>query len=101
MLTGYIVSGPLTSLVKIGGGIRPIVVGTVWRGLVSKVAASVVGKTLNVYIDYFQFKVGTQGGGEAILQSVYRLVECKADIAGTSLLLVDFKMLLTFLIRSL
>ncbi|GKB54970.1 hypothetical protein Tco_0905723 [Tanacetum coccineum] len=32
----YIASAPLTPLVKLGDGIRPIAVGTVWRRLVSK-----------------------------------------------------------------
>ena len=44
VLGSFITSAPLTPLIKPGGGIRPIAVGTVWRRLVSKVAASVVGK---------------------------------------------------------
>ncbi|GJW26690.1 putative reverse transcriptase domain-containing protein [Tanacetum coccineum] len=38
----FIASAPLTPLVKPGGGLRPIVVSTVWRRLVSKVASSLV-----------------------------------------------------------
>ncbi|GKA49189.1 putative reverse transcriptase domain-containing protein [Tanacetum coccineum] len=73
ILGEYIASAPLTPLVKPGGGIRPIVVGTVWRRLVSK------------------FGVGVSGGGEAILHVVNRLIEgCRDDI-GLSMLLVDFK----------
>ena len=60
VLGSYIASAPLTPLVKPGGGIRPIAVGTVWRRLVSKIATSVVGKTLNTYFEAFQFGVGTQ-----------------------------------------
>ena len=56
VLGGYIASAPVTPLVKPWGGIRPITVGTVWWRLVSKVGASVVGKTLHTY---FQFGVGT------------------------------------------
>nr|GEV57602.1 hypothetical protein [Tanacetum cinerariifolium] len=41
-LVEYIANAPLTPLVKPGGGIRPIVVGTVWRRLVSKVASSLI-----------------------------------------------------------
>ncbi|GJS84129.1 hypothetical protein Tco_0750670, partial [Tanacetum coccineum] len=37
LLGEYIASAPLTPLVKPGGGIRPIAVGTVWRRLVSKI----------------------------------------------------------------
>ncbi|CAL1360041.1 unnamed protein product [Linum trigynum] len=63
----YIASAPLTSLVKPGGGICPIVVGTVWRRLVSKVGACLVGPTLSGYFAGLQFGVGVSGGGEAIL----------------------------------
>ena len=91
MLGGYIASAPVTPLVKPWGGIRPITVGTVWWRLVSKVGASVVGKTLHTYFEDFQFGVGTQGGGEAILHSVNRLVKCKGDVVGFSMLLVDFQ----------
>ncbi|GJW81674.1 hypothetical protein Tco_0145649 [Tanacetum coccineum] len=38
----FIASAPLTPLVKPDGGLRPIAVGTVWRGLVSKVASSLI-----------------------------------------------------------
>ena len=61
-----------------------------WRRLASRVAASPVGKTMNAYFEDFQFGVGTQGGDETILHSVSRLVEYKGDVAGISLLLVDF-----------
>ena len=91
MLRGFIASAPLTSLVKPGGDIHLIVVGTVWWQLVSKVRVSVVGKTLHTYFEDFQFGVGTQGGGEAILHSVNRLVKCKGDVVGFSMLLVDFQ----------
>nr|GEX51598.1 hypothetical protein [Tanacetum cinerariifolium] len=50
--TKYIAGAPLTSLVKPGGGIHLIVVGTVWRRLVSKawylVDGTIVGDTLVV-----------------------------------------------------
>ncbi|GJW74528.1 hypothetical protein Tco_0133898 [Tanacetum coccineum] len=54
---------PLIPLVKPGYGIRPILVGTVWRHLVSK----------------------------AITQGVNRLIEDCGDDVGLSMLLVDFK----------
>nr|GEZ24782.1 hypothetical protein [Tanacetum cinerariifolium] len=59
----YIASAPLTPLVKPGGGIRLIVVGTVWRSIVFK----------------------------AILHAVNRLVEDRGDEVGLSMLLVDFQ----------
>ncbi|GJT47130.1 putative reverse transcriptase domain-containing protein, partial [Tanacetum coccineum] len=73
MLGKYISSAPLMPLVKPGGGIRPIVVGTVWRHLVSK------------------FGLGVSGGGEAILHAVNRLIEDRGDDVGLSMLLVDLK----------
>jgi hypothetical protein len=87
----YIASAPLTPLVKPGGGIRPIAVGTVWRRLVSKVASSSVGDSMNSYLQDFQFGVGVPGGCEAVLHSVNRLIESKGREVGLSMLLVDFK----------
>lgn len=46
----FIVSAPLTPLLKPGGGLRPIAVGTIWRRLVSKVAAYSVGKVMTSYL---------------------------------------------------
>ncbi|GJY65899.1 putative reverse transcriptase domain-containing protein [Tanacetum coccineum] len=74
-----------------GGGIRPIVVGTVWRRLVSKVASSSIGNSMNTYLQDFQFGVGVPGGCEAVLHSVNRLIESKGNEVGLSMLLVDFK----------
>ena len=47
----YIASAPLTPLVKPGGGIRPIAVGTVWQRLVSRVGAVMVGQSFGSYFD--------------------------------------------------
>ncbi|GJS42882.1 putative reverse transcriptase domain-containing protein [Tanacetum coccineum] len=69
ILGEYIASAPLTPLVKPGGGIRPIDIGTVWRRLVSKVA----------------------GRSEAILHFVNRLIVDYGDDVGLSMLLVDLK----------
>ncbi|GKB40002.1 putative reverse transcriptase domain-containing protein [Tanacetum coccineum] len=79
MLGEYIVSAPLTPLVKPGGGIRPIVVGIVWRRLVSKVSASMIGHYLYGYLDGLQFGVGVASGSEAILYSVNHLIEACGD----------------------
>ncbi|GJZ46361.1 hypothetical protein Tco_0593957 [Tanacetum coccineum] len=91
MLGEYIASAPLTPLVKPCGGIRPIAVGTVWRCLVSKVSAIMIGHSLDGYLDGLQFGVGVAGGSEAILHSVNRLIEACGDDIGLSMLLVDFK----------
>ncbi|GJX80911.1 putative reverse transcriptase domain-containing protein [Tanacetum coccineum] len=83
----YIASVPLTPLVKPGGGIRPIAVGTIWRRLISKVSVVLIGHSL----DDLQFGVGVSGGGEVILHAVNRLIEGRRDDVGLSMLLVDFK----------
>ncbi|GJV59257.1 hypothetical protein Tco_1465357 [Tanacetum coccineum] len=91
VLGGYIASAPLTPLVKPGGGIRPIAVGTIWRRLVSKVSATMIGHSLDGYLDGLQFGVGVPGGGKAILHAVNHLVEDRGDDVGLSMLLVDFQ----------
>ncbi|GJR66093.1 putative reverse transcriptase domain-containing protein [Tanacetum coccineum] len=87
----YIASAPLTPLVKPGGGIRPIAMGTVWRRLVYKVSAIMVVHSLDGYLNDLQFGVGVSGGGEPILHAVNRLVEDRGDEVGLSMLLVDFQ----------
>nr|GFA15365.1 hypothetical protein [Tanacetum cinerariifolium] len=91
MLGDYIASAPLTPLVKPGSGIRPIAMGTVWRHLVSKVNAVMIGHYLDGYLDGIQFGVGWSGGGDAIIHVVNRLIEGHGDDVGLSMLLVDFK----------
>ncbi|GJX54398.1 hypothetical protein Tco_0282767 [Tanacetum coccineum] len=91
MLGEYIASAPLTPLVKPSGGICPIAVGIVWRRLVSKVSATMIGHSLDGYLDGLQFGVGVLGAGEAILHTVNRLVEDRRDDVGLLMLLVDFK----------
>ncbi|GKA94486.1 hypothetical protein Tco_0816524 [Tanacetum coccineum] len=87
----YIASAPLTPLVKPGGGIRPIVVGTIRRHLVSKVCAITIGHSLDGYLDSLRFDVRVAGGSEAILHSVNRLIKACGDDVGLLILLVDFK----------
>ncbi|GKA68097.1 hypothetical protein Tco_0768014, partial [Tanacetum coccineum] len=91
MLGKYIASAPLTLLVKPGGGIRPIAVGTIWRRLVSKVSATMIGHSLDGYLVGLQFGVGVPGGGEAILHAVNHLVEDRGDDVGLLMILVDFQ----------
>nr|GEV09755.1 hypothetical protein [Tanacetum cinerariifolium] len=87
----YNASAPLTPLVKPGGGIRLIVVGTVWRRLVSRVCATMIGHSLDTYLNDLQFGVRVLGGGDAILHAVNRLIEDRSDDIGLSMLLVDFQ----------
>ncbi|GKC55965.1 hypothetical protein Tco_1083563 [Tanacetum coccineum] len=63
MLGEYIASAPLIPLVKPGGGIRPIDVGTIWRRLVSKVSDVMIAHSLDGYLDDLQFGVGVSGSG--------------------------------------
>ncbi|GKA13401.1 putative reverse transcriptase domain-containing protein, partial [Tanacetum coccineum] len=91
MLGEYIASVPLTPLVKPGGGIRPIAMGIVWRGLVSKVSAIMIGHSLDGYLDGLQFGVRVVGESETILHFVNRLIEAFGGDVGLSMLLVDFK----------
>ncbi|GJZ89332.1 putative reverse transcriptase domain-containing protein, partial [Tanacetum coccineum] len=84
-------NAPLTLLVKPGGGIRPIVVGLVWRRLVSKVSVVMIGHSLDGYLDDIKFGVGASGGSEDILHAVNRMIEDHGDDVGLSMLLVDFK----------
>nr|GEV89797.1 hypothetical protein [Tanacetum cinerariifolium] len=91
LLGEFIASAPLTPLVKPGGGIRPIAVGTVWRRLVSNVSALMISHSLDGYLDDLQFGVGVSGASEAILHAVNRLIKGRGDEVGLSMLLVDFK----------
>ncbi|GJT51648.1 putative RNA-directed DNA polymerase, eukaryota, reverse transcriptase zinc-binding domain protein, partial [Tanacetum coccineum] len=68
-----------------------LVMGTVWRRLVTKVSAVMIGHSLDGYLDDLQFGVRVSGGGEAILHAVNRLTEGRRDDVGLSMLLVDFK----------
>ncbi|GJX31972.1 putative reverse transcriptase domain-containing protein [Tanacetum coccineum] len=52
------------------GGIRPIAVGTVWRRLVSKVSATMIGHSLDGYLDGLQFGVGGSRRVEALIHAV-------------------------------
>ena len=62
-----------------------------WHKLVPKVVTLVVGKTMHAYSEDFQFGVGTQWGGEAILHFVNRLIECKGDLVCIYMLFMDFQ----------
>jgi hypothetical protein len=53
---------PLTALLKPGGGIHPIVVGSIWRHLISKVSMKEVDKDMTKYLNDFQFGVRVSGG---------------------------------------
>ncbi|XP_026378181.1 uncharacterized protein LOC113272583 [Papaver somniferum] len=90
VLRELIASAPLTPLLKSGGGLRPIVVGAIWRHLVSKVDAFSVGKDMLSYLGDYQFGVGVPVEGESILHVFNGLLELKGHSDRMSMLLIDF-----------
>ncbi|GKA93871.1 hypothetical protein Tco_0815857 [Tanacetum coccineum] len=70
ILGEYIASAPLTPLVKPRGGILLIAMGIVWRRLVFKVSAAMIGHSLDGYLNDLQFDVRVSGRGDAILHAV-------------------------------
>ncbi|KAL8151081.1 hypothetical protein V2J09_020889, partial [Rumex salicifolius] len=96
----FIASAPLTPLLKPGGCIRPIVVGTVWRRLVSKIVAFIVRKEVGIYLEDFQFGMGVPNGDEAIFHAVNRLIEAKGGAHNISMLLVYFSNAFNLIDRS-
>ncbi|XP_026428293.1 uncharacterized protein LOC113324185 [Papaver somniferum] len=89
ILGEFVASAPLTPLLKPGGGLRPIAVGTIWRRLCSKLAATSVTKDMTEYLAY-QYGVGIPCGGEGILHSANRLLELMGADHTRSMLLIDF-----------
>lgn len=59
----------LDIVIKPGGGIRLIIVGSIYRWLVSKVAMKWVRNDVAWYLNNFSFVVRVSSGAEAILQS--------------------------------
>lgn len=84
-------SAPLTPLLKPDGGIRTIIIDTIWRRLVSKVALKKVGKEMATYLWNFQFGVGISEGAEAISHAVSRFIVVHGSNTNFSMLFVDFK----------
>lgn len=90
VLGEYIASAPLIPLLKPGGGLRLIAVGTIWRRLCSKLAARSVCKDMVSYLGDHQFGVGIPCGAEGILHSANRLLEMKGTQNSMSMLLIEF-----------
>ncbi|GJY61327.1 putative reverse transcriptase domain-containing protein [Tanacetum coccineum] len=90
ILAEFIASAPLTPLLKLDNGIRPITVGTIWRRLVSKVAMKGVGKKMSKYLSDFQFRVGVLGGAKAILHSVNQVLSEYHNDGSLAMLTLDF-----------
>lgn len=89
-LGDYVASAPIIPLLKPDGGLRPIVVGTIWRRLCSKLAASVVRNEMACYLGDHQFGVGIPCGGESILHSANIFLEMQGTHNTLTMMLVDF-----------
>ncbi|GJU97539.1 hypothetical protein Tco_1326810 [Tanacetum coccineum] len=100
ILVESIASAPLTPLLKLDNGIRPIAVGTIWRRLASKVAIKGVGKDMSKYLGDFQFGVRVSGGAEAILHSVNRVLSKYHNDGPLAMLTVDFSNVFNLVDRS-
>ncbi|GKA54963.1 putative reverse transcriptase domain-containing protein, partial [Tanacetum coccineum] len=90
ILAEFVASAPLTPLLKLDSGIRPIAVGTIWIRLVSKVVMKGVGKEMSKYLSDFQFEVGVSGGAEAILHSVNRVLSEYHNDGSLAMQTMDF-----------
>ncbi|XP_026444126.1 uncharacterized protein LOC113344342 [Papaver somniferum] len=90
VLGEFIANAPRTPLIMPGGWLCPITVGTIWRRLVSKVAAFSIGKAMSSYLGDHQFGVWVPVGGESILHVVNSLLELKGHSDKMSMLLMDF-----------
>ncbi|GKD18350.1 hypothetical protein Tco_1207508 [Tanacetum coccineum] len=66
-------------------------VGTVWRRLVSKVSAAMIGHSLDGYLDGLQFSVGVPGGVRLFFMLLIVWLRIVGDDIGLSMLLVDFQ----------
>ncbi|XP_076928462.1 uncharacterized protein LOC143592430 [Bidens hawaiensis] len=90
VLAEFVASAPLTPLLKLDNGIRPISVGAIWRRLVSKVAMRGVGKEIAKYLCDFQFGVGVPSGAEVVLHSANRFLNQFHSDVSSAMLTVDF-----------
>ncbi|GJZ19199.1 putative reverse transcriptase domain-containing protein, partial [Tanacetum coccineum] len=90
VLAEFVASAPLTPLLKPDNGIRPIVVGAIWRRLASKVAMRGVRKEMSKYLGDFQFGVGVPSGAEAVLHGANRFLNKFHSDGSLAMLTVDF-----------
>ncbi|KAJ0900450.1 putative RNA-directed DNA polymerase [Helianthus annuus] len=89
-LAEFVASAPLTPLLKPDNGVRPIVVGAIWRRLVSKVAMRRLREDMVNYLRDFQFGVGIPNGAEAVLHSANRFIDCYHADGSLVMLTIDF-----------
>ena len=87
------VQGNLIPLLKIDAdvrNIRPIVMGEVFRRLVSKLCTNKVAAAASAFLQPFQFGVGIPNGIEAILHAFNNLIRSNSLDSSPVLLLIDF-----------
>ena len=87
------VSGKLVPLLKNDGGIRPVVVGEVFRRLLSKLCVANVHVSSLLYLQPLQLGVGVKSGTEAVLHSFNGIIrqENMEDESTKVLALIDFE----------
>jgi hypothetical protein len=94
LLSPFIVSGVLIPLQKKDGdplNLRPIVVGEVFRRLISKLCiASIPTIVLHQLLHPYQLGVGTSGGVEAIIHSFNRLIRLPTTPRDFVITQIDF-----------
>ena len=67
--------GSLTALAKKGGGVRPIVVGCVWRRVVAKVVCARLSESCSALLGPRQLGFGIRGGCEGAVHAARRFIE--------------------------
>lgn len=90
-LEKFVTNVPITPIIKADEGVGPIVVGTIWRRLVFKVAMKMKGKAVTTYLEDFQFYFCISWGDETILYMVSHFFEVHGSENNLSILLLEFK----------
>ena len=79
----------ITGLIKPGGGVRPIAVGSVWRRLAAKVMVQHVSDTAAAWLAPRQLGFGVKGGAEAAAHATRRYLQ---ELSPNSVIAkLDFK----------
>jgi len=86
----FLAGAPLMALNKPGGGLRPIAIGETLRRLVSKCCCEATADDAKKIFGSLQVGVSTQGGGEAAIHAVRKLMEELGDNPEKIMLKVDF-----------
>lgn len=86
----FLAGAPLMALNKPGGGLRPIAIGETLRRLVSKCCCQATAEDSKKIFGSLQVGVSTQGGGEAAVHAVRKLVEELGNNPEKIMLKVDF-----------